>query len=115
MLAHFPGEHHDLKYEAVILNCLLRHETPSDLNGKLYFTIDNRKVEMYKEKANSFPHSLEPKPPFKHHVTFCSPPIHSLINSKRVYEWMEYHFYLGIDYAIFYDAGGINEEVLEVS
>lgn len=76
--------------------------------------VDDKTILVYDEEANGFlGSSLEPSAPFKYHVTFCSPPVHSAIDAKRVYEWLEYHINLGIDYFILYDAGGITDDVLQ--
>ena len=77
-------------------------------------SIDDKTHLVYHAEPNAFPLGLDASPPYKHHVVFCSPPVHSKVDAKRVYEWLEFHFHTGIDYVIIYDAGGITDDVLQV-
>ncbi|CAI5956635.1 unnamed protein product [Closterium sp. NIES-64] len=123
----YPGEHHDLEYETVVLKCFLRADTHATQGGKLLLqvqvqathgsrvlSVNTQQLIAYHEPPNAFPVSLEPHPPYKHRVAFCSPPVHSELDGRRLYEWLEYHYHLGVDYSIMYDAGGIDDEVTQV-
>ncbi|CAI5532330.1 unnamed protein product, partial [Closterium sp. Naga37s-1] len=123
----YPGEHHDLEYETVVLKCFLRAGTHATQGGKLLLqvqvqatqgsrvlSVNTQQLVAYHEPPNAFPVSLEPHPPYKHRVAFCSPPVHSELDGRRLYEWLEYHYHLGVDYSIMYDAGGIDDEVTQV-
>eukprot|EP00271_Cylindrocystis_brebissonii_P006557 TRINITY_DN19336_c0_g1_i1.p1 TRINITY_DN19336_c0_g1~~TRINITY_DN19336_c0_g1_i1.p1 ORF type:complete len:510 (+),score=35.98 TRINITY_DN19336_c0_g1_i1:201-1730(+) len=111
MEVFYPGEHHDLRYEAIIIHCALSEHTHKDKGGELMLNVDGTDVLVYTEAAGAFP-VAEPLPPYKYQLAFCAPPIDKPVNLKRLHEWIEYHLYQGVDYMVFYDAGGIDEEAM---
>lgn len=109
----YPGEHHNLKYESIVIVCTLEESTEHDLGGELLMNIDGEDIVVYTEEAGTFP-SAEPKAPFKYNLAYCSTPVASALDGKKLYEWIEYHIDQGIDYLVVYDAGGIDEAAMAV-
>ncbi|CAI5993541.1 unnamed protein product [Closterium sp. NIES-65] len=111
LTAFYPGEHHNLRYEAVVLVCELDESTEADYGGLLLATVDREDVVAYMEEPKQFP-SATPKPPFKYQLTYCSPPLAGKIIPRRMYEWMEFHLHSGVDRLVLYDAGGIGAALM---
>eukprot|EP00271_Cylindrocystis_brebissonii_P017469 TRINITY_DN4558_c0_g1_i1.p1 TRINITY_DN4558_c0_g1~~TRINITY_DN4558_c0_g1_i1.p1 ORF type:complete len:504 (+),score=14.16 TRINITY_DN4558_c0_g1_i1:237-1748(+) len=109
--AFYPGDHHGLRYEAVMMLCKLDESTEHDTGGELHMTIDGSNVLVYTETAGTYIRA-DPRPPYKHNLVYCSPPIHRKVDLRRIHEWIEYHLKQGVDYMMFYDAGGIDEEFM---
>eukprot|EP00850_Spirogloea_muscicola_P009710 SM000055S18244 [mRNA] locus=s55:237423:240433:- [translate_table: standard] len=107
--AWYPGEHHDLKYEAVVLHCNLFWKPKQRAGGgRLAVTIDGRTRVVLREPRAA---PLSPAAPFAHNVTFCSPPIYGSVRPEAIHEWVEYHFHQGVDHMVMYDAGGVDTTV----
>ncbi|GJP84674.1 hypothetical protein CLOP_g14727 [Closterium sp. NIES-67] len=113
LTAYYPGEHHNLRYEAVVLVCELEESTEADYGGLLLATVDKEDVVAYLEEAHHFP-SATPKAPFKYQLTYCSPPLAGKIIPRRMYEWMEFHLHTAVDRMVLYDAGGIGAALMAV-
>ena len=111
LAAFYPGEHHNLKYETLVVICTLAESTEHDLGGDLVMNIDGEDILVYEEASGAYP-VADPKPPFKHHLTYCSPPITQKLNVQRMYEWIEYHLKQGVSMLTLYDAGGVDEEIM---
>eukprot|EP00850_Spirogloea_muscicola_P007789 SM000040S14801 [mRNA] locus=s40:392448:395119:- [translate_table: standard] len=107
--AWYPGEHHDLKYETVVLHCNLFWEPKQRAGGgRLAVTIDGRTRVVLREPRGA---PLNPAAPFAHNVTFCSPPIYGSVRPEAIHEWVEFHFHQGVDHMVMYDAGGVDRTV----
>ncbi|CAI7852898.1 unnamed protein product, partial [Closterium sp. NIES-53] len=112
--------HHTTPHHTTPHHTTPHHTTPHQVqvqatHGSRVLSVNTQQLVAYHEPPNAFPVSLEPHPPYKHRVAFCSPPVHSELDGRRLYEWLEYHYHLGVDYSIMYDAGGIDDEVTQVS
>lgn len=72
--AIYPGEHHELRYEAVVIVCHLEESTESDYGGVLLYTVDGEDIIAYLEEKGEFPVAT-PRPPFQYQLAFCTPPL----------------------------------------
>lgn len=72
---------------------------------------DNENFVMLTEEPRE---SLDPMEPFKYQMAFCSAGLHDGMNSRQVWEWVEYHRVIhSIDHFFFYDSGGIDKPMRE--
>jgi len=51
--AIYPGEHHEMRYEAVVIVCHLEESTESDYGGVLLYTVDGEDIIAYLEERGS--------------------------------------------------------------
>lgn len=109
----FPGEHHSLTYEVVIISCELEEATTDYVyGGALFVDIQGENTLVYKEEPGE--REIEPSKPFKHKLTYCSPLITERIRSERIIEAIQYMGFHGFDYFILYDGGGLESEAMAV-
>ena len=109
--AYYPGEHHDLPYEAILLVCLLEESTEGDRGGVLLLSIDDHDVIAYMEEPGQFP-SANPAPPFKHRLALCSPPLVGRLHARALFEWLAFHHHpsVGVGLFLLYDAGAVTAD-----
>ncbi|CAI5489503.1 unnamed protein product [Closterium sp. Naga37s-1] len=111
LVAYYPGDDHNKRYEAVVLVCELEESTAQDFGGILVVTVDKEDIVSYIEDQGQFP-SANPAPPYPHRLTYCSPPLATKLIPMRVYEWIEYHLHVGVDRVVLYDAGALDPEIM---
>lgn len=108
LVASYPGDAHQKRYEIALLTCTLEEAVSSYRGGQLTMTIEQEDLPVYGEKPGS-KNPTTPEPPYKSKLTFCSSPIYGDISEAHFVEWLEFHRVThGVDYFHIYDAGGIN-------
>eukprot|EP00271_Cylindrocystis_brebissonii_P005147 TRINITY_DN17095_c0_g1_i1.p1 TRINITY_DN17095_c0_g1~~TRINITY_DN17095_c0_g1_i1.p1 ORF type:complete len:584 (-),score=117.53 TRINITY_DN17095_c0_g1_i1:947-2698(-) len=106
----YNNEHHQMRYEAMIVHCQLDDSTNLD-GGYLIGTIDDEEVILINEK--SMP-PWEGKSPFKYKFLHCSPPMFGTLDPRAIREWMDFHrVTAGFDHFIMYDMAALDEELKE--
>ncbi|CAI5471092.1 unnamed protein product [Closterium sp. Yama58-4] len=111
LVAYYPGDDHNKRYEAVVLVCELEESTAQDFGGILVVTVDKEDIVAYIEDQGQYP-SANPAPPYPHRLTYCSPPLATKLIPMRIYEWIEYHLHVGVDRVVLYDAGALDPEIM---
>ncbi|KAI0529745.1 hypothetical protein KFK09_002303 [Dendrobium nobile] len=107
-------------YTVIVLNCSFPSPIPSSGGHLLLFSSPSPSSPetptiTLTESPNQFNPSILSSPP-KFDYLYCGSPLFGNLNPNRIREWMAYHALLfgHRSHFVFYDAGGVHEEVLQV-
>lgn len=104
----YSMEHHSMRYEPVILECVLKHATGAN-GGYLVGGIDDEEFVMIKEDEAQ----MEPPSTFQYQLTECSPPLFGELAGRAVWEWFEYHrVIVGVDHFVLYNVDAVDAEFM---
>ena len=120
-----PGREFPALYDSLVVICHFGVDIGTDgKGGELFISYSYPANDPYRlpEKflaLTESPRVYQPgmfEPPFLYDIVYCGSPIFGNISPQRIREWIAYHAYMFGEksHFIFYDAGGIHDEVQRI-